>query len=174
MIKILKSETYRGMLEDIKRTNMLEKENNSQRYIINRKEKEIQKLHQDYNALEKLKNKEIKTLENRLRERELLLDTIREENKKIYQDSEEKSAVIIKLKQEKQNLGQSKGGLIAKNHRLSKKNQLLEKENTDLKQKNDVQAIKIQEFVKNQEHTTDEYKQNGLPKHLKYSKKNKK
>lgn len=133
-----------------------------------------EQLQKDIQQLEAVKNKEIQRLENKISSQNETLEIVLKEKEKKSLENVELGKKVAILQKNNQSIGQSKGGVVAANHKLKAeldaKNQVIKEYQilvNDLKNKNKLQEEKIQELSKKVNHKIIEYKNNGLPKQTK-------
>lgn len=147
MIKIIKKTTLDKLYEEIDELNKeIDVTTSKKNQALKDKEKIIN-----------IKNTEIKRLEDKIRkDKEAHIIEVTKKNGLIENLNKEIETIKIKLS----SLTSSKGG-------YTKEINKLKEEIKELTNKNQNQAIKIQELLKGKIHTTEEYKNNGLRKNMK-------
>lgn len=170
-MKILLNRDYQNLLDQIEQGEKGTLRENREKNTI---KKELDKLKEDYVAMQKIKDKEIERLQKEI-------SNVKDENNKIannlikYSDANSKLEVqIIELKNKNSKMSVSKGGLTKQNNKLKNKldakDRVIEEYKKALEEsekKNQLQADKIQSLTKKTSHSIEEYKNNGLRKNMK-------
>lgn len=144
------------------------------RYETNREKSKKEQWIKNYEQLEIIKNKEIERLTSEISSKNEILEAALKEKEEKSLENEKLSKKVAILQKSNQDIGQSKGGVVAANHKLKAeldaKEQVIKEYKIlvdDLKNKNKLQEEKIQELSKKVNHKVIEYKNNGLPKQTK-------